>query len=645
MALLRFAEFEYDPETRELRRQGRRVVIQEMPLRALEIFLEHPGELVTRDTFYHALWPEDASGLLDDNLNTTLRKLRQALDDSANHPRFVETVPRHGYRFVSAVQGRLVPPEEAVEADAPLPEPVAPRQPEPVPSRSGGRLPGWSAALLLALLLAALLFGGWLWRPGVFSEWWPGGSVSHSARVTGHTLAVLPFANASGDARDDYFCAGLAEEVMFRLGRVREIQMVSRASAAAVQGAGLGAREIGRLLNADTLVEGSVRRSGERLRISVRLVDAATGLQLWSESYDRSEGDVFAVQEEIAGAITRTLVGRMVTPPGEVSAPAQAPPDPRAYDNYLQGRFYWHKRTRDDLARAVSFLLLATSQAPDYAPAWAGLADAYAVEGFYDYRRPTEAFPLAREAAQQALVLDPANASAHATLGYVSLYFDWNLAQGEAHFQRALALRSVHAKTHQWYANLLTAAGRFEEAEREMRRARQLDPLSLIANAVLGWVWYFEGRYAQALEQLALTRELAPDFALALLWQGWTLEAEGRPDEAVVVLREADRLSAAGGIFRASLARTLALSGQRDEAQSLLTGLVRSGDYLPSYEVAKAWLALGERDKAYSWLRRALAERSHSMVFLGIDPQWQAARDDAAYKSILAEVNSGVQAE
>lgn len=488
-------------------------------------------------------------------------------------------------------------------------------------------------SVAVSLLLAAMVVAAFLLGLGTRSG-------ETEAAVSGtrfESLAVLPFVNASGDPSDEYFSDGLSEELMGRLARSKDFRVVSRTSAFALEGEGLDAREIGRILDADALVEGSVRRDGERLRISVHLVDAGNGYQLWSQSYDRRIDDVFAVQEDIALSIANTLTGRLLAP-AEAEALAVPGTDPVAYDLYLKGRYYWHQRTEDGLRAALDFFEEAVQRAPDYAPALVGLGDAYAVLGFYDFLAPADAFPRAQEMARRTLEIDPHNASAQATLGYAALYYDWDLEEAEARFRQSIVLRPGYSKAHQWYANLLVAAGRFDEAEREMRRAQQLDPLSLIASAALGWVRYYAGRHDEALEQLRLTLALDEDFELAYLWSGWSLEALGRYDEAIGMLKEAVARSEGSGISLASLARAYALRGDSAEAERLIAGLLESDGYVPSYEIAKAYLALGQTERAAEWLQRAVEQRSHSLVFLNADPQLAAVRETELFARVKAQI-------
>lgn len=636
LRVLRFGVFELDPTVPELRRGGRRVRLQEMPLRVLEMLLERPNELVPRDAFFARLWPDDKSGILDDNLNTAVRKLRLALDDSAHHPRFIETVPKRGYRFVAPVS-------HDEEIAAPVSETSEPRDGQPPRLEK----PGARIRLVRPLVVIAVA-GAIVWviaTTGFVLH--IGDDAPPDAVLTGtneniRTLAVLPFVNASRNAADDYFSDGLTEELMDSLSHSRDLRVVSRTSAFALKGKSIGAPEIGRILGADSLVEGSVRRDGERLRISVHLVDARNGYQLWSATYDRRMDDVFEVQEEIALSVANTLTGRLLGPAeaGELAIPVT---DPVAYDLYLKGRFFWHRRTADGLSSAVGYFEEAVARAPDYAPAQVGLGDAYAVLGFYDYLAPAKAFPKAQAAARRALELDPDNASAHATLGYAALYYDWDLEEAESRFLRSIDLDPGYSKARQWYANLLTAAGRFDEAEREMRRAQQLEPLSLIASAALGWVHYFAGEHELALEQYRLTLGLDPDFELAYLWSGWALEELGKYDDALEMLEEAVARSGGSGVSKASLARLHALRGERERAERHLAELLDSKAYVPSYEISKAWFALGKPEVASEWLQRAFEQRSHSLVFLRVDPQLAAQQGDASFMRLSGKVGSAKQ--
>ena len=450
------------------------------------------------------------------------------------------------------------------------------------------------------------------------------------------SVAVLPFAHLSGDPADEYFSDGMTEELIVTLGRMPGLRVASRTSVFAYEDSALDVREVGRRLGVDAVIEGSVRKSGRTLRISAQLVSTASGYTLWSKVYDRELDDALAIQEEIAQAMARTLTG---TEPAPVPVRGDEQSQPvEAYDLYLRARHAWHQRTRDGLLRSIDLLEKATAIAPGYARAHAGLGDAYAVAAFYDYVAPRVAYPRAEAAARRAQQLDHSLAGPHATLGYILTYYHLDWPEAEAAFERALALDPGNSTAHQWYANLLTVSGRFADAEREMRAAQEADPLSLIANAALGWSLYLAGRPDDALAQCRRTLDLDADYELAHIWGGWALESLGRKAEARAWTERAVALSGGSVLTNLALARLLAATAP-DSARSMLRGVERlaaAGEYVPSYEVAKVHLALGERAEALRWLERTVRERSHSLAFFDVDPQIGALRGDPAFERMRA---------
>jgi TolB-like protein/DNA-binding SARP family transcriptional activator/Tfp pilus assembly protein PilF len=478
-----------------------------------------------------------------------------------------------------------------------------------------------------ALLLGAVLVASWrAARPGA----------GDTARPT--SIAVLPFEDLSAARDQEYFADGITEELLVRLSRVEGLDVVGRMSSFAFKGGDVDVREVAQRLGVGVVVGGSVLRSGNRLRIFAHLIDATDGYQLWSDRYERDPEDVFAIQDEIARAIVTRLRGRLA---GADVTPATSPPmdDPEAYNLYLRGRFEWHKRTEQGLRGAAEYFRRAIERAPGYARATAGLADAYAVMGFYDLMPPSEAFPLAAEMARHALELDPGLAEPHATLAYVALYHDWDFERAEAGFRRTIELEPGFSTGHQWYANLLTALGRFDEAVSAMRVAQDLDPLSLIANAALGWVHYHQGDYQRAIDQFDRTLELDPQFVVAHVWRALSYEELGDGARSLAGLRRAVELSGGGG-NRARLARASAIAGDTATARALLRELEarEGGEYVPAFEIAKVHEALGDRTRTLRWLERAQAERSHSMVFLAVDPQLRRLRDDPVFRRLVREM-------
>ena len=510
-------------------------------------------------------------------------------------------------------------PAPSTKHPAPSTEHPAPSTKHPAPSTEYRRAPGlWAltAVAAVAVLLA------WLWRPA-------------GSAVAPQSLAVMPFEDVGGGGA--YIGDGLADELTTSLGRATDLKIAARTSAFALRGRQLDAPEIGRTLGVDALLEGSVRRAADRVRVDARLVSARDGYQIWSDSWERPLAALPALQAEISGAVLRVLQGGRQTATAMRSAAADVSGE--AYQLYLQGRYLWHQRTRESLQRAAAAFEQAIARAPDYAEAHSGIADTYAVMGFYDFLPPSEAFPRAKAAARRALELDARLAQAHASLGYVALYYDWDWAEAESAFARAIALNPSYSIGHQWQGNFLTAMGRFDAAVAAMRRAQEVDPLSLIASAALGWVHYYRRDFDAAAEQCRRTLELNPDFELAHLWAGWAEEAAGRHYAAVEHLATAVKLSSEGAVALASLGRAEALAGDPAAARRTLTRLHQvHASYLPSYELAKLHLALGEPDAAIDWLRRAHAERSHSIVFLHVDPQLDALRRDPRFLEIATRI-------
>jgi TolB-like protein/DNA-binding SARP family transcriptional activator/Tfp pilus assembly protein PilF len=454
-----------------------------------------------------------------------------------------------------------------------------------------------------------------------------------------HSVAVLPFADLSAARNQEYFGDGIAEELSTQLARIPGLKVAARTSASAFKGTDTDVKAIGKALNVDAVVEGSVRHDEGRLRIAVRLVDARDGYQIWADTWDRSGRDVLATQHEIATAVLRALR------PADFAHLALPTPtrvvDPVAYDLYLQGRYYWHQRSGKSLTRAAAAFERAVALAPNYAEAHSGVADAYAVLGFYDHLPPREAFPRAKVAATRALQLDDRLAEAHASLGYVALYFDWDWPAAERALTRATELNPSYSIGHQWLANYLVARGRFDEAVKAMRRAQETDPLSLIASAAMGWIHYYRRDYAGAVQQCRRTLDLNGKFEQAWLWGGSAEEAAGHYREAVSMLQQAAELSHRSAIVLTALGRAHALSGDQATSRAVLEELRRDhANYLPAYEMAKLHLALGERAEALTWLHRAYEQRSHSIAFLAVDPQLDPLRSDPTFRALV--VKSGV---
>jgi TolB-like protein/DNA-binding SARP family transcriptional activator/Flp pilus assembly protein TadD len=580
-------------------------------------------------------------------------RLMRALERSGDRPAAIQHAGLHG-RMLEQELGARPDPEVTAFAKELLTAPLV-AEPPPARSPAGGKAepfptllpPGGTAETDLppvrggggrgtARLLAAAIVVVGLGLAVVFDRL----PTAAQPPAPISTIAVLPFENLSSDRDAEYLSDGITEEIGAALGRVGGLRVAAHTSAFSFKGQRVDVREVGKRLGVGAVLEGSVRKQGARLRVTTRLVETAQGYQIWTETYDRDFEDAFAVQQEIAGDVVSRLRGEKAGADSARLVPGVGP-DAEAYDLYLKGRYAWHRRTAESIRSAVELLGRAVDRAPHWARAHAGLADAYAVSGFYDYLPPRDAFPAAERSARRALELDPKLAAPHATLGYVHLYYEWRWIPADEEFRRAIALDPAYSTAHQWYGNYLTAMGRFPEAMQHMREAQERDPLSLIANAALGWSQYYARDYLDAVKQFRRTLELNPAFELAHLWQGQALVQLGDLEGAVREVGEAVRLSKGTALTRAALAHVLASAGHRDSARAVLAALSAPGQqYVPSYEVAKAFLAMGDKDKAMEWLERAYAERAHSMAFLSVDPQLDGLRKDPRFEALRKKVTN-----
>jgi TolB-like protein/DNA-binding winged helix-turn-helix (wHTH) protein/Flp pilus assembly protein TadD len=605
--IVRFGSFEVDFRAAELRRNGLRVRLQEQPFRILELLLEHPGETVTREELRQRLWPADVFVAVDQSLNNAIKKLRAALHDPAENPRFIQTVARHGYRFIAPVEViRVAPPA------------VPPRR-------------SWQSVWIAVLCLSGLALAAYIavHRPGVRPP---------ADRLT---LAVLPFNNLSGDPSQEYFSDGLTEEMITQLSAVnpRGLGVLARTSTMRYKDTRKGADEIGKELHVDLLVEGSVRRENQRVRISAQLIRASDQIHVWAKSYERDLREILLLQREVAQDIAREI-NVSVSPAASTQRSTVAALNPDAYEAYIKGRYFWNKRTKEDLQKAIEYFRSAIRDEPTYAAAYDGLADSWIALGWYGYVSPKEAFPHADEAARRALALDDSLAAAHTSLAMVRFNYDWDWSRAERGFQRAIELDSDYPNAHHWYADYLSAIGRHDQAVTESERARRLDPLSPIINAWLGWRHHFARQYGAAVEQYRRTLELDPTFAPTHLVLGQAYEQQGRASEALAELQQAEHLGRGSPLYVAALAHALAGAGRRPDAERELRRLVElsARQYVSPVQIAIAHAGLGHAQEAIKWLGKGIDGRSADMVWIKDDPRFDALRPDSRFQDIVTRL-------
>jgi TolB-like protein/DNA-binding winged helix-turn-helix (wHTH) protein/Flp pilus assembly protein TadD len=628
---LRFGVFEVDLRAGELRKHGLRVRLQEQPFQVLAMLLERAGQVVTREALQKKLWPADTFVDFDHGLNKAVNKIRDALGDSAESPRFVETVARRGYRFLAEVkstdEASLRSPEFAP------PRPLAPQTADrgeltdaaAMPQR---RLPPLAWKISVFVLLAVI---------ATFAAWKIHARNRSASAI--HSLAVLPLESLSNDASQDYFADGMTDELISDLGQISALRVISRTSVMAYKHARKPLPQIARELNVDAIVEGTVLRSGDQVRITAQLIDAAADKHLWSQSYEGELKDTLALQNQVARAIADQI--RINLNPQEQAALKSAKVvNPEAYQAYLKGRYFWNKRTPDALKVALAYFNQAIDEDPTYAQAYSGLADTYALLGDWQYgvMTPKEALPKAKAAAIKALELDSTLSEAHNSLAFCFDAFDWDLESAGKEFQRAIELNPGYATAHHWYAWHLSLLGQYDQAIEEMRKAKSLDPLSLIINADLAELLVIAHFYDESIIQSRKTIEMDPNFALAHNQLAQAYLQKHMNAEAIAELQKAVELSAGSPTCIANLARAYAASGRNSDAVKLLSELKNhsNGGYSDAAEVSMVYAALGDKDQAMHWLEIGYEQRFNPGVLqrLGFDP----LRSDPRFQDMVRRI-------
>jgi TolB-like protein/DNA-binding winged helix-turn-helix (wHTH) protein/Flp pilus assembly protein TadD len=619
---LRFGVFEADPQIGALTKHGKRLPLQEQPFQLLAMLLERPGELVSREQLRAKIWPQTVVDF-DHGLNKAISKIRDALGDSAENPRFIETVARRGYRFladVAVVQDR---PQETAAGDAALQAEVA-----PLSGLAGGaalrpprgltwRLFGFGLALVLAIALSWILYTSLNPSPAIRS------------------VAVLPLGNLSGDTSQDYFTDGMTEELITQLGQINALRVISSTSMMRYKGVSKPLAEVARELNVQAVVEGSVWRSGDRVRITVQLIRVPADEQMWAQRYEGDLRDALALQSEVAQAIAEQI---RATLSRQQQAALRKPKTviPDAYEAYLKGRYFWNKRTGESLKKAIDYFSHAIETDPNYAEAYSGLADSYALSGDWEYGvlSPQDAFRQARAAATKALALDDSLGEAHTSLAFAFDLYGWDWAAAEKEYQRAIELNPGYATAHHWYAWHLLMMGRNSEGIFELRRAESLDPLSLIISADLADALCIAHLYDESVQQSKKTLEMDANFAAAHYQLGQAFTQKHMHVEAIAEFQRAIELAGHSPAFDSNLAYVYAVSGRKREAEKIVKDLEARPHQNPSIDanIALVYVGLGDHDRAMTWLNKAYDARFNPSILLR--PAFDPLRSDARFQEL-----------
>jgi len=626
---VRFGAFEVDLEAGELRKNGIRIKLQEQPFHLLRVLLEHPQQVITREELQKQLWPGDTFVDFEQGLNRAMAKLRDALGDSSDNPRFIQTLARKGYRFLAPVDNHDVPVLTAVN------KPDSITASTTAPATMGAVRWSRMGQTVVAAVLLLLVVGGttWIWK--LRSRSLQRAIASPPIR----SVAILPIANLSGDPSQEYFADAMTDGLITDLARIGIFQVTSRSSVMQYKFVNKPLPQIAHELQVDAIIEGSVSRSANQARLDVKLVRAPSDRYLWVQTYERDIRDTVALQNDVAEDITQEIAAKL-NPEQKSRLPLDRRIDPQAQDDYFQGRYFWNKRTEEGYNKAIEHFERAIQTEPKYAQAYAGLADSYALLGSWPNQTVSRsiAMPKAKAAAIKALELDESLAEAHTSLAFVEMHYDWNWSAAQKDFERAIELNPSYATAHQWYGFDLLAMGRVPAALSEIQRARELDPLSLIINTDYCEVLHYAGQIDAAIQQCRKVLAMDPKFTLARHNLGWLYMEKKLYPEA---LQQFQTCARDGGMwFMADLAAGYATSGKPREAHRVLDELIkwsRNGQNL-SDQMAVTYSALGKRNEAFAWLETAYKERSGSLILLRFAPSLYPLHSDPRFADLAKRI-------
>ena len=660
--IIRFEEFDLDVERYELRRSGRAVKLERIPMELLILLLQSNGKLVRRESINRRLWGENTYQDTEHSVNTAVNKLRYILRDDPREPRFIQTVVGQGYRFIAkvtadpiaadpappvslvqaeperekalppAVHNGFVPGSEQIPREAPKPafsDPLLEASlPEPDLRRRRWTLPLAAVSLGVLLAIAAVFYLLHKLSPA-----------QRSASVAGgfRSVAVLPFVNLAQNSDQDYIVDGMTDQLITDLASSTPLRVISRSSMMHYKGTQVPMQEIAQTLHVDAVLEGSFLHDGKQVRITANLIDARNDRHLWAQVYEESGNDLLTMQELVTNDIVREVALALGS---GASTSKLRPVNVRARDAYLRGRFLWNKRTLDSMSKSIAYYQDAIKADPDYAEAYAALGDAYVLLSSYGGPDPSISLGKAQAAAEQALRLGGGLAEAHAVLGAVRTDRDWDWPGAEAEYRRALELNPSYPTARHWYSLHLSRLGRTKEAEAEIQSARVLDPLSTIISTDAAETAYWARKPGEAMARIREVLSLDPSFAEAHLVKGKIYEQQGHYEQALAEFKSALTLFGGGANVEALRGHALALAGATEQAQEIAKQLEATSthSYVSGVDIAEVYCGLRQREDAMHWLDRAYLNRDKGMNMLGIDPIFDGCRDDTRFQDLLRKL-------
>ena len=636
--LYEFGPFQLDPPERLLLCDGQPVPMPPRAFDLLVFLVERRGHLVEKDELLKAVW--HGSFVEEGNLSVTVSVLRKALTDDRGQHKYIETVSKRGYRFVAEVrQGGEPEPETA--PPPPQPEdsgsPVEPHPAEDVPQPFSRYRVSVSNVIFLSLALVAVVLTAWVIAKTMPRQATLNIPVQGPAEI--RSIAVLPFQTLGAKRSDEYLGLGMADALITRLGNTGKIIVRPTSAIQKYAGQQLSPQAAGQEQGVDAVLDGRIQRAADRVRLTVQLIRVRDGEQLWAETFDKESTSLFALEDALSERVAQSVRLKLT---GEEARrlTKRTTEKPDAYEAYVKGRYFWNKRTDKGMKKGLDYFRQAITLDPAFTEAYVGVADSYATLGLYALIPPREAFPAAKEATKRALEMDDGLAEAHATMGFINFYYDWNGTVAANEFRRALADNPNYAMAHSWYGENLAAMSRYPEAMAEAQRALADDPLSLIIGSNAGWTLSLAGKTDDAIEILKKAIEIDPTFPRTHFRLGRAYEQKKSYDLAISELEQAVNLSGGDACYKGSLGHVYAVSGKADQARRLLDDLEARGGkaYVPSYAIALVYAGLGDKDHAMTWLEKAYEDRSTSMVFLKADPELTSLHSDPRFDQLSRRI-------
>ncbi len=644
----RFGNFRLYPSEHLLLRDETPLPLAPKAFDILVLLVQNSGHLVKRDTLMEAIWPD--SFVEETNITVNISLLRKTLGNAADGQPYIETVPRKGYRFNGGVTECEEADEPKVErtvvghteteaeaqgtakAKASVVENDIQEVPVTTPQLAPPR-PEWRTSATRILLLTIVIVGVAL---ASFYVWWHLRAKSNTVSASERSIAILPFRPLEATAEDEYLGLGMTDALITRLSNLHKI-IVRPVGAVRKYAKADDPIAAGRQLAVQSVLEGSVQRSGDRTRVTVRLLRVADGELLWGGEFDEKFTDMFTVEDSISQKVATALT---VNLSGDEQKQLLRPytGNSEAYLLYMKGRFFWNKRTVDGVKKSIDYFQRAIQADPNYALAYAGLADSYTLAGSYGYSilPPKEAMPKAETAVTKALAIDDSLAEAHASLGYIKLIYDWDWAGAEQEFRRSIALNPLYDTAHHWYSHELAALGRKDEAMAEARRALEISPSDTVMNEHMGWTYLMARDYDHAIQSARKAIEMEPDFLLAHRVLGLAYQYKGQHEEAIAEFERGVEISHGDPVAKAYLARADAAAGHKDQAMQILNQLVQlsTKQYVPPLEIALTYVALDRNDEAFEWLHKAADERASALVYLKVNQAFDPIRSDPRFQDL-----------